>query len=101
MLNSSAKDMLEKVAATAMRDAVEAVELMDTLDRSDMPADLLELLEDAYTVAAAAQKILASGKIDQYTVEESMVILTMEAIEIARQEVKAASMVSVTRGLLH
>lgn len=94
--------LLRDMAATAMRDAIEATETLEAtkaeLDDADgdhqdkidaLALKMKTLVTDAYTFAGVVQGLLKTSNIAEYTVEEAALIVTMETMQIVREETTA------------
>jgi|LWDU01.1.fsa_nt_gi hypothetical protein len=102
---SEAKEAAALIMTNAINDAQEAEEL--ALGRSEeegtpVSAALTALIDDSYTLAAAAQKVMMSPDLDQYGPADAVNIIALEAMEMVRKEtVLRFKTVASKRGLLH
>jgi len=86
----TSREAVQALIDMAMADARQAEDLLGTANMTGSTT-LQELIEDAFTLAAAGQKVLASAEIDNYDADEARVILALEAMNLVRAEMKASS----------
>ncbi len=100
-MDSPAETLLRQMAKTAMRDALEATETLEATrddillteggeEKLEALAERMKVLvNDAYTFAGVVQGLLKASNIGEYTETEAALIVTMEAMQIVREETTA------------
>jgi|LWDU01.1.fsa_nt_gi hypothetical protein len=92
----SATKTVQSIVDMAMKDARQAEEIMN--ESGEESTVLRTLIEDAFSLAAAGQKVLTSDTLEEYSPAEAMVIVALEAMSLARAEEKATSKIYAKRG---
>ena len=92
----SATTAIQNLVDMAMGDARQAEQILEE-SGEDSPT-LRHLIEDAFSLAAAGQKVLASSTLEDYSAEEAIVIVCLEAMNLVRAEMKATSRILGTPG---
>jgi len=101
---SEAKSAAALIMNNAIKDAQEAEMLSDQAEEDGTPlsATLISLIDDSYTLAAAAQKVMLSPDLEQYSSADAVNIIALEAMEMVRKETTLRfKAVASKKGLLH
>ena len=93
MSNDPGKIMARMIAETAIDDASQAEEVLalkaEQADEVGLTHPvLLTLVEDAYTLAAAAQGVEMNLSDGEYSPDEVVVIVALNAMEMVRKEAR-------------
>ena len=87
---------VQNIVDMAMDDARQAEEIME--EAGEESATLRTLIEDAYSLAAAGQKVLGSPTLEEYSSDEAIVIMALEAMNLVRAEMKATNRIYAKPG---